>query len=129
MSLPKTDSNVELARAVYRALVDSGPTDELIHADAEYVNPPHAVEPGTRPWPVALERLLDIYPDFTLEPEEYSPVGNDQVLVIVRARATGASGVTTDQRLAHVWTIRDGLIVRFEWFNDPAEARAALGPG
>jgi ketosteroid isomerase-like protein len=129
VSLPKTDSNVELARAVYRALADRGPTDELIHADAEYVNPPYAVEPGTRPWSVALERLLDIYPDFTLEPEEYLPVGDDRVLVVVRARATGASGVTTDQRLAHVWTIRDGLIARLQWYNDLAEARTALGPG
>jgi ketosteroid isomerase-like protein len=124
-----TDSNVELARAVYRALADGVATDDLIHPDAEYVNPSHAVEPGTRPWSVALERLLEIYPDFALEPEAYDPVGDDRVLVLVRARATGASGVTTDQRLAHVWTVRDGLIVRFEWYNDPAEARAALGQG
>jgi hypothetical protein len=35
LSLPKTDSNVELARGVYRALADRAPTDELIHPDAE----------------------------------------------------------------------------------------------
>jgi ketosteroid isomerase-like protein len=129
VSLPKTGSNVELAQAVYRALAEGAPTHELIHADAEYINPPYAVEPGTRPWAVALEQLREIYPDFSLEPLEYSAVGEDRVLVIAHARATGASGVTTDQRLAHLWTIRDGLIVRFEWYNDPAEAHAALGAG
>jgi ketosteroid isomerase-like protein len=129
VSLPKTDANVELARAVYRALADRGPTDGLIHPEAEYVNPPYAVDSGTLPWPVALERLREIYPDFSVEPQEFEAVGEDRVLVIAHARATGASGVTTDQRLAHVWTIRDGLIVRFEWYNDPAEAHAALRVG
>jgi hypothetical protein len=66
VSLPTTDSNVELARAVYRALADRVATDDLIHPDAEYVTPSHAVEPGTRPWSVGLERLLEIYPAFTL---------------------------------------------------------------
>jgi ketosteroid isomerase-like protein len=126
VSAQETESNVALAQAVYRALADGGATDALIHEDAAYVNPPHAVEPGVRPWPVALERLLEVYPDFTLEPQKYVPIGDDRVLVIAHARATGASGVTTDQRLAHLWTIRDGMIVRFEWFNDPAEAYAAV---
>jgi len=26
-----------------------------------------------------------------------------------------------------VWTVRDGKAVRFQWFNDPAEALAAAG--
>ena len=117
---------MELARAVYRTLAEGGSTEGLIHADAEYVNPPYAVEPGVRPWSVALERLLEIYPGFALEPSEFSPVGDDRVIVLAEARATGASGVSTTQMLAHVWTIEDGLVVRFQWFNDPAEARAAV---
>jgi len=125
----QTERNVELVRAVYRALADGASTDGLIHADAEYVNPPYAVEPGVRPWTVAIERLLEIYADFRLEPQEYTPIGADRVVVIAHARATGASGVATDQRLAHVWTIEDGLIVRFHWYNDPAEAWAAVEAG
>jgi ketosteroid isomerase-like protein len=27
----------------------------------------------------------------------------------------------------HVWTLRDGKVVRFEWFNDRDEAERAAG--
>jgi ketosteroid isomerase-like protein len=27
----------------------------------------------------------------------------------------------------YVWTVRDGKAVRFQWFNDPAEALEAAG--
>ena len=125
----QTERNLELVRAVYRALADGGSTEGLIAADAEYVNPPYAVEPGVRPWSVALERLLEIYPTFALEPSEFVPVADDLLVVMAQARATGASGVSTTQSLVHVWTIRDGLGVRFHWFNDRDEAFAAVEAG
>ena len=121
--------NLEVVRSIYRALADGASTEHCIHADAEYVNPPYAVEPGIRPWPVAMQRLREIYADFQVEPEEYTEAGDDQVVVIVTARASGASGVATSQRLAHVWTIRDDKASRFRWFRDRDEALAALSAG
>ena len=37
------------------------------------------------------------------------------------------SGIDVDRRQGYVWTVRDGKAVRFQWFNDPAEALAAAG--
>lgn len=121
-------ANLELVRGIYGALAEWR-VPESIHPDAEYVNPPYAVEPGTRPWSVAIERLREIYPEFRMEPEEYVPVGDDQVMVVARANARGISGVDASARLGHLWTIRDGKAVRFEWFKDPAEAFEAIGLG
>jgi len=121
--------NLEVVRSIYRALADGASTEHCIHEDAEYVNPPYAVEPGTRPWAVAMQRLREIYADFHVEPEEYMETGEDQVVVIVTARASGASGVETSQRLAHVWTIRDDKASRFRWFSERDEEFAALSAG
>jgi ketosteroid isomerase-like protein len=41
-----------------------------------------------------------------------------------RGAASGAAGRMT---FGLVFTVRDGLIARLEWFMDPAEARAAAG--
>lgn len=50
-----------------------------------------------------------------------------EVVVIGVARGTGASGVELQWRQGYVWTIEDGRAVRFQWFNDPAEALEASG--
>jgi ketosteroid isomerase-like protein len=52
----------------------------------------------------------------------------DQVVVIgtLQGKMAG-SGAEIGHRQGYVWTIRDGKAVRFQWFNDPAEALAAAG--
>ncbi len=50
-----------------------------------------------------------------------------EVVVIGVARGTGASGVELQWRQGYVWTIEVGRAVRFQWFNDPAEALEASG--
>jgi hypothetical protein len=49
------------------------------------------------------------------------------VVVIGIARGTGASGVEVQLRQGYIWTIQDGLAIRFRWFNEPAEALEAVG--
>jgi ketosteroid isomerase-like protein len=49
------------------------------------------------------------------------------VVVIGVATGTGASGAKFERRQAYLWTVRDGRAIRFRWFNDPAEALAAVG--
>jgi ketosteroid isomerase-like protein len=70
--------------------------------------------------------VLDVYPNFTIETEQIIDAGDD-VVVIGIARGTGASGVNVEWRQGYVWTVRDGKAVRFQWFNDPAEALEAAG--
>lgn len=60
-----------------------------------------------------LERLWDV---------------GDRVLAFIRVTGTGeTSGAGFDIRVAHVWTVRDGLVVRGEGYGDRDEALKAAG--
>ena len=118
--------NVDLVRAIQEGWIEGVSTSHLIAPDLEYVNPPYAVEPGTVKDRETLFKVRDVYPDFRLEPERYIDVGDD-VVVIGTGRGTGSSGVEIARRQGYVWTVKDGLAVRFQWFNDPAEALEAAG--
>jgi ketosteroid isomerase-like protein len=121
-----SQANVELVQAILERWSRRESTADLIADDLEYVNPPYAVESGTRRGRDALGGVLDVYPDFHFEPERYVDAG-DEVVVIGVARGTSASGLEASWRQAHVWTIRAGKAVRFRWFLDPADALAAAG--
>jgi ketosteroid isomerase-like protein len=118
--------NVELVRTIYRLWGANEPAGHLIGRDLEYVNPDNAVESGTRVGRRVLAAVREVYPDFSVDPERFIDAGDD-VVVIGVARGTAASGVEAQWRQGYVWTVRDGLAVRFRWFNDPREALAAVG--
>ena len=72
-------------------------------------------------WLSAWERPL------VIEVDELIPRG-DRILAMVRWRGRGkGSGVKMEAGGAHLWTFRDGLVVRFDVYRDREEARAALG--
>jgi ketosteroid isomerase-like protein len=121
-----SQENVELVRAIYEAWNTGASSAHLIAPDLEYVNPPYAVEAGTVQDRSALGRVRDVYPNFKIETERFIDAGDD-VVVIGIARGTGASGVEVQWRQGYVWTVKDGIAVRFQWFNDPAEALEAAG--
>jgi uncharacterized protein len=118
--------NVELVRTIYRRWSRGETTRDLIDRQLEYVNPPYAVEAGTRHDRGTLARVRDVYPDFRVEPERFVDAG-EEVVVIGTARGTAASGVEAQWRQGYVWTVRDGRAVRFRWFNRPEEALSAVG--
>jgi ketosteroid isomerase-like protein len=121
-----SEENVELVRRMY-ALWDAGESAAgLIDPEMEYVNPSYAVESGVKHDRRTLMAIREIYPDFRFEPERYRDAGED-VVVIGIARGTAASGVKAQWRMGYVWTVRDGRVVRFRWFSDPAEAFQAVG--
>jgi ketosteroid isomerase-like protein len=61
-----------------------------------------------------------------LEYEHVADVG-DQVVVLKHVRARGrTSAADVSLRLAHVYTVRDGLIARQVLHEDPAEALEAV---
>jgi uncharacterized protein len=120
-----SQENVELVKAIYAAWAGGASARHLIESDLEYVNPPYALESGTRRDRRTLGKIRDVYPDFRVEPERYIDAGDD-VVVIGTARGTAASGVEAQWRQGYIWTIRDGRAVRFRWFNDPREALEAV---
>jgi ketosteroid isomerase-like protein len=121
-----SQANVDVVKAIYRAWADGASVTHLVAPDLEYVNPPYAVEAGTHRDRRALDGVKDVYPDFHVEPERFIEVGDD-VVVVGTARGTGASGVKVQWRQGYIWTVENGVAVRFRWFNDPAEALAAAG--
>jgi ketosteroid isomerase-like protein len=121
-----SQANVELVQEIYERWANRASASGLIAEDLEYVNPPNAVEPGTRRDRRALASVRDVYPDFHFEPERYVDAGDD-VVVIGIARGTTASGVEAQWRQGYIWTIQAGKAIRFRWFNDPAEALEAAG--
>jgi ketosteroid isomerase-like protein len=128
-----SQENVEIVRTFYRAWARDdlpGPV-ELMDPEIEYVNPPRAVEPGTRrgltAFKTAVERVFEGYETWQIELEEFRAVG-DQVAVVVRYRARWReSGVQVEVRESALWTLRDGRVLRYAWFHEPADAIEAAG--
>jgi ketosteroid isomerase-like protein len=121
-----SEENVELVRSIYRAWGSERSARHLIDPQLEYVNPPYAVEAGTRRDSRALGAIREVYPDFRVEPQQFLDAGED-VVVIGIARGTSASGLEAQWRQGYIWTVRDGRAIRFRWFNDPDEALRAAG--
>jgi uncharacterized protein len=76
-----------------------------------------------------LAELTEVFDDFRIEPEELTE-GGDAIFAVVRAMGRGrSSGVFIDQRLFHVWTIRDSKVLRLEIHSDRERALRAAGIG
>ncbi len=129
-----SQENVQIVRRLYERWNGPGPPETLLTflaPDVEYVNPSNAVETGIRRGHAgmlaAFASLDAAFDEYRHEPEELIELG-DRVLawVIFRARAT-TGGLSYEQAEAHIWTVRDGLITRLEWFHDRAAALEAAG--
>jgi ketosteroid isomerase-like protein len=71
--------------------------------------------------------LRDTWTEFRFEPERFIDRG-DRVAVLVRVIAKGgASGLATERRTAHIWTVRDGRLAAIQIYRDRAEALEAVG--
>ena len=127
-------ANVELVRGFYAAL-NAGDLDlvmTMCDDQVEFVNPAHAAETGTRagagPFRRAFERLLSDFTDFQSRVVEITPLGDD-VAVVTQSTGRGrASGVPFSEEIGHLFTLRDGRITRFRWFQTIDELRRAHGP-
>ena len=125
---------LELVRHIY----DSGLFDhdheallELTAPDIEYVNPPEAVDPGTRQGRDAVAEALRNTSDyFDIAQHELLDLfdGGDTVVAVVRFR-TRSGGSQTDivQEEAHSWTFHEGEVVRFVWGRSLDDALEAAG--
>jgi ketosteroid isomerase-like protein len=128
-----SQENVEVVRRIYTywASGSSPAESSLLDPDIEWVNPPYALEPGTRSgigaFTAITDELADRFGDFRMEVERLIDVG-DRVVVAatMRGRGTG-SGVEVENRHGSVWTVRGGKAVRFQWFQEPEEALEAVG--
>jgi ketosteroid isomerase-like protein len=118
---------VEVIRSIYEAWRDGRSARGFMDPEIEYVNPPDAIEPGTRTGPDTFARFRDAYDLSRIETHEFIETGND-VVVLATVYASGrASGIPVEWNQGYIWTVRDGKAVRFRWFNTHAEALKAAG--
>jgi ketosteroid isomerase-like protein len=125
-----SQENVEIVK---RGFLDPAPLSSGVHIapDAEFdftaIYPDRPVLRGIE----EMRRFRDAGPwgrSIGFEPERYFDVDDERVLVFVRASSKGqTSGAAVDTRIAHEFTLRDGLIVRVKVYRDRTEALKAVG--
>ena len=127
-----SQENVEVVRAVYAAMNarDVRRANELMHSDAEWI-PDHRVGEGPiRGRDEVVEFFTEtasMFREIDIEIERIWDM-DDQVLVFLRMSGSGsASGAGFEIRIANLWTLRDGKLVRGQGFASRDEALEAAG--
>jgi ketosteroid isomerase-like protein len=104
---------------------------ERLAADAEWVNPHDAVEPGTRHGPGgfngAIESVFATWDDVRFDVERVIDNGDSVVALGVLRGHVHAAGMEIDSPHGQIWTFRDGRVLRMQWFNTHRETMDAAG--
>ena len=125
-----TGSIAELLERGYAAL-QRGDLDamlEMIDPQVEIRDRPESPDAGVyHGREGALEALGlndDAFESFELVPERFVEIGA-QVVVILMLHVRGReSGITVEERIAHLWTVRNGRATRLQVYTDPDDAIA-----
>ena len=128
-----SQENVEIIRKAYEAFArgDGGAILNILHPEVEIHDhdAPDRPSPyhGHEGWVRFVGEELEVWDDLRFEPEDLIESG-DQAVVLIRQTARGkGSGVPIEGRDFHVWTFRDGKVVRLDAYADKAEALEAVG--
>lgn len=122
--------NVELVKALYEAQErgNLAAALEAIGPDVVWISSPGAVPRcGLEAFVESLAEWGETWEGYESRVEEYLDAG-DRVVVVSRLRARGGhSGVEVASRIAILWTLESGKLVRGEVFDSKEEALAAAG--
>jgi uncharacterized protein len=70
----------------------------------------------------------EMFDAYRNEPEEIIEANDESIVVVIRSVARGrTSGAQVEGRLAHLWTLRDGKVIRFQPFRSREDALRAAG--
>ena len=102
-----------------------------MHPDFELKTAARVTNPGVYRGPNEAARffedLLEPFEEVSVEPLEFFEHGDRIVVfVLVRSRPTGSTA-TVENRVGHLWTMRDGRAIRLELFPRREEALEAAG--
>jgi ketosteroid isomerase-like protein len=132
LAVPMAHDNVELVTQAYRSFdTDIDGLLDTLDPSIEWVSPADAIEPGTRRGHAGVRAAFAAtamaWEDATHTPDEYLET-DERVMVTITFRGHGrGSGMRAERSEFHVWTVRNGSIVRFEWFYQRADALIAAG--
>ncbi|MEO6496261.1 MAG: nuclear transport factor 2 family protein [Solirubrobacteraceae bacterium] len=129
-----SQANVELVRTMYAVWTGQQGADEalaLLAEDFEWVNPHYALEPGTRHghagWLTAMGNLKAAFHEHGHEVHEVRDLGDRVLAFTTFVAQTNPDGPAFRQDEPHLWSLRDGQVIRFQWFHDRAEVLKAAG--
>ena len=129
-------SNLEVVQGAYEAfgrgdieavVTALDPQIEWIEGDVEglpYAGTHHGVEAVVNN---VFAQLPTTYDNFALAPQEW--VDGGETIVMIGELTSEKDGREATQRVAQVWTLRDGRAVRFESFQDTLQTARLLGLG
>ena len=63
----------------------------------------------------------------SIEPEEYIDAGADKVVLLHRLAAQGRGGISLERQDGIVYVLRDGKIIRMDYYGSRVEALEAVG--
>jgi ketosteroid isomerase-like protein len=132
-----SEENVEIVRRGYElyAAGDLEGVAGLFSADAEIADAGGlgvaGTAAGTRHGPEGFLRItedvLEAFEDYRVETEDFIEAG-EAVVVPVRISGRGrASGVEQEARVAHLWALRNGKVIRGQAYRTTEEALKAAG--
>jgi ketosteroid isomerase-like protein len=122
-------SNAEVIEVLFAALAESDLETVLglIDADVEW-SPTEGTYRGVTGVAEHFVEWMEPWDEHRIEAEEIVQSPDDRVLATIHLTARGeTSGMRIDQRFFHVYTLRDGKVVRMIEFVDRAPAVEAAG--
>jgi ketosteroid isomerase-like protein len=129
-----SQENVHAFRGVIEAINERGPGAgfDLYDAELEFREDPKFPEATVYR---GRDEVVRNFREFTasfeyyrFEIEDVRDAGGDKVMAVLREQARGkASGLEVDRRSGWVTTFRDGRVLSFEIYLDPADALEAVG--
>ena len=128
-----SQANVEIVRRGFTATIEEDWDTALgtLDPDAEIHDfdvPDAGVEHGHDGYFAWLEGWSASWETWRVEDVEIRAAGGDQVVALFRMIAKGrSSGIEVDRLDAITYRIRDGKIVRMEYYNDQEQALEAVG--
>jgi ketosteroid isomerase-like protein len=132
MGTASREKNLELARRGIDAYNrgDLEAVVELLSPQVEVYAPPQLINAGTYrgrhgflEW---VRRWDEVWEERHIEAERIEPVGEDHVVVSVHQFGKGGgSGIHVEMRIAQLFEIQDGEVVRFHLYPDRETAFAA----
>jgi ketosteroid isomerase-like protein len=107
-----------------RALSYAAP-DMVVDATRRVFNP--TTYRGRQGLSQFIDDMDEVWEEFSAEPSEFLDAG-DRVIVTGRMAGKGkGSGVVVEDDFAGVWTVRDGMVVRWQIQPDRAAALESVG--
>ena len=126
-----SQENVELIQQSFVVWGETGEPEWAIVDDEVEAHDHDIMDAGEYRGRAGVERWLadwgSAWSEFIMEPEEFIDAGN-QVVVVIRMKAKGrGSGVGVERQDAIVYELRDGKIVRVDYYNNRKQALEAAG--